>query len=380
MRILHCCLSCFYVDKYSYQENILPKVNLDHGHIVEIIASTETFTAGGTLGYVNPAQYQTAEGIKITRVPYAKWLPHFLMKKIRSYKGVYALIEKFEPDIIMFHGMAAFELLNVVKYVKKHSNVKLYVDAHEDYTNSGRNFISKYILHKMIYRSIIKKSSSHIDQILYISQETKEFLVDAYKAPENKMELFPLGGEVVPKEEKLRLRRAVRDGLKISEDTLLIMHSGKLDTLKKTDSLIEAVNQIPSEKILLLIAGSLPQANEQLWEMIQNNSKVKWLGWLNAEELRKYLCACDVYAQPGSQSITANNATCCGAPVLLYPQKSYLALFQDNVLWVKDTEDIYNALYKLIQEPMLKNRLSDASYRLANKMFDYESLALRIEK
>ena len=42
MRILHLCLSCFYIDGYNYQENILPRINHEDGHDVRILASTET--------------------------------------------------------------------------------------------------------------------------------------------------------------------------------------------------------------------------------------------------------------------------------------------------------------------------------------------------
>ena len=43
MKILHLMLACFYIDKYSYQENYLPKYHKKQGHDVEIIASLFTF-------------------------------------------------------------------------------------------------------------------------------------------------------------------------------------------------------------------------------------------------------------------------------------------------------------------------------------------------
>lgn len=380
MKILHCCLSNFYIDGYSYQENLLPKMNLAHGHDVEIIASTEIFGKEGTIEYTQPSEYYTENGIKITRVPYRKGIPRMVAHKLRSYKGVYELICNFNPDIIMFHGLPAYELLNIAKYKKKNPNVKLYVDSHGDHNNSARNFISKYVLHRLFYRHIIKKSLPYINKILYLTEEVKDFVMEEYRVTKEMLEYYPLGGEVVSKIEKNNLKKIVQDELGIDDDTLLIMHSGKLDKLKKTDVLIDGINKISSDKVMLLIAGTIPPENKELWNIIESSEKVKWLGWINAIEMKKYLCAADLYAQPGSQSVTAQNAICCGTPVMLYPHKSYQILCQDNALWVKNSEDIYNLVCRILEEPLMLKRLGQASIELAQKVLDYNVLAERIEK
>ncbi len=380
MKILHCCLSCFYIDNYSYQENLLPIINMKHGHEVSIIASTETFTREGKLGYVSPAEYNSAEGIKITRVPYRKILPGVVMKKIRSYKGVYSLISSFSPDIIMFHGIPAYELITVVKYIKEHPNVKLYVDSHEDFNNSATNFVSKFLLHELFYRKVIKRCLPYINKIFYITAETKEFISKEYRIPENMMEFYPLGGEIILADERLEWRRKIRKELGIDDATIVLMHSGKLDVLKRTDVIIEGLNKVQSDKVLLLIAGTVPPENARLKQIINGSKKTKWLGWLNAEELRHYLCASDIYIQPGGQSATAQNAMCCGLPVMLYPHKSYVALCRENVMWVKDEADIYKAISELLEKPHLLRKLGDASVQLAESVLDYNVLASKIEK
>ena len=37
MKIIHCCLAAFYIDNFSYQENILPKIHKLQGNDVFII-------------------------------------------------------------------------------------------------------------------------------------------------------------------------------------------------------------------------------------------------------------------------------------------------------------------------------------------------------
>lgn len=106
MKILHLCLSNYYIDGYGYQENYLPYFNKEDGHQVKIIASTETFIDNNHLGYLEPAVYQTEGGISIERLAYKKYLPHKIMTKIRSYQNLYERMEDFKPDVILCHGMA----------------------------------------------------------------------------------------------------------------------------------------------------------------------------------------------------------------------------------------------------------------------------------
>ena len=64
--------------------------------------------------------------------------------------GCYKLIEEFEPAVILFHGCASNEVVTAAKYAADHPAVLLYVDSHEDFSNSAR-FCVKYILHRLFY-------------------------------------------------------------------------------------------------------------------------------------------------------------------------------------------------------------------------------------
>ena len=88
MKILHCCLACFYIDNYSYQENILPKFHKIQGNDVKILASTETYIDNKVLGNTVSGSYFNEDGIEVTRINYSKYLPLFLAKKIRKYIDV----------------------------------------------------------------------------------------------------------------------------------------------------------------------------------------------------------------------------------------------------------------------------------------------------
>lgn len=379
MRILHCCLSNFYIDNYNYQENVLPRFNKADGHDVLIMASTETILNNRNLSYVEPSEYINNDGIKVIRIPYRTFLPKIFMIKLRSYKGVLKHIDEFKPDIILFHGTAAYEIMNLAKYKKNHTNVKFFVDSHEDFNNSARNFLSKQILHRCLYKSFIHKALLWIDKILYISLESYDFLHNFYKIPNDKLEFYPLGGTIYEGVEYQKRREKIRIELQLGENDILIVHSGKMNRNKRTPELLHAFKKVQSNKIRLILIGDIPDDMQGIiYPLIENDTRIKFIGWKSSDVLHDYLCAADLYAQPGSQSATMQNAICCGCPVMLYPYKSHEIYVKDNGFFVKTVEDMAEVFNTIKSKPDILKNMQEASLNVAREILDYRKLAARL--
>lgn len=379
MKILHLMLSNFYIEDYNYQENALPRQNALDGHEVRIIASTETFVDNQNLGYVTPCSYINKDGIEVRRIPYSRWLPHFAMKKIRSYPGVYEMIGEFAPDVILFHGIPAWELLTVVNYKRAHPDIHLFVDSHEDQYGSALNLISKWVLHNLIYRLIILSAKSVVDKFLYITYETKDFVMKMYGIPEDKLEFYPLGGTMFDPEELLRKRNATRSELGMSEENILFVHTGKMDALKRTEEIVRAFSSVNNERMRLVLVGSMtPDVNMKLAPLIKNDPRVSAIGWKQSGELLNYLCACDMYLQPGSQSATLQNALCACAPVMIYPLKSHIPYLKDNGYFVETLEDMKACFKDISACPAKLKMMSKNSEKIARELLDYRKLAARL--
>src|SRR5665648_38300 len=102
MKILHLCLASFYIDNYSYQENLLPKYHKKSGQDVEIVASLVSFDKNGEPSLLeNSNTYSNEFGIPVTRLEYKKTL---FSKKLRRYTGTYEFLVKSKADIIFIHG------------------------------------------------------------------------------------------------------------------------------------------------------------------------------------------------------------------------------------------------------------------------------------
>ena len=193
MKVLHCCLAAFYIDRYGYQENILPKIHKADGHKVEILASTENYIDKRKLGYVKPGSYMNENGIKVTRLSYINFLIHFFSKKIRLYNGLYDAIDNFKPDVIFLHDIQFLGILDVIKYKKNNPEVRIVADGHTDYINSAKNFLSKNFLHGIFYKKIIGIAEPYIEKFYATLPIRKSFMVNMYKIPENKISLLPFG-------------------------------------------------------------------------------------------------------------------------------------------------------------------------------------------
>jgi len=381
MRILHLCLSCFYIDNFAYQENILPKYNKNDGHDVKIITSTETYGEDRTLEYVEPSEYTNEDGIVVVRLPYRRFLPHKIMRKLRMYQGVYGEIEKFAPDVILFHGLCAGELLTVVKYKKAFPGVKLYVDSHEDAKNSARSFLSKELLHRQFYRRIIKKSLQYFEKVLYVTPETKLFDMAMYSIPELLLEFFPLGGSILDDSSYSLYRKQKRKELGLGENDIMVLQAGKLEPRKKVlYGIKEFVRAAPSSNLKLFLIGSVDESiRDEFFALVGENANIKYLGWKEHEELMQFLCAADVYLQPGSQSAIMQSSLCMRCAVILDDVLSHEPYVQGNgwlINGLHPLEDIFRKL-SLMSKDELRIK-SDKSFAVARELLDYKELAQRL--
>lgn len=376
MKILHCCLSCFYVDNFKYQENMLPKQNALDGHTVKIVASTEVFK-DGKLGYTSVGKYLNEDGIEVTRVSYRKFLPFFVMKKLRFYKGVYRILENFKPDVIFFHGTAAGELLTIAQYIKKHRNVKLYIDSHEDFGNTARTRISKFI-YKYIHGFFLKKALPYTCKLFYIGIESKEYLEKMYHIKENTLEWYPLGGIIYDDGTYYEIRNSIRRELGILDNEILFMHSGKMNRDKKTIELLKAFSAIKNKNFRLIIIGVfVDDVKTKAETYIKADERISYIGWKSGEELMAYLCAADVYLQPGTASSTLQTAVCCRCGVVYYPYLGYSYL-KESGFRVKKCEDIRKVFEKISEEPEIIEKMKENSEYVSKNILDYKKLAEKI--
>lgn len=378
MKIMHLCVSCFYIDDYRYQENELVREHVATGHDVLVVASTETYLDNLTLGYTVPGDYMGSDGARVIRLPYGGFGPFFLRKKLRMHDRLAEILKDFCPDVIVFHGLCGWELRTAAKYKRENPSVKLYVDSHEDANNSAVGKLSK-LLHKFYYRPLIRSALPYIDKVLCISLETIDFCQKQYGISQGDMEFFPLGGHIADDASYLALRRENRAALNVDDRNVVFIQSGKFDTKKKLVQSVRAFSKTKSDAFRFLIVGQLHESiAEQVNQVAQQDPRIIFLGWKTADELYGLLCAADVYVQPGSQSATMQMSLCARRPVIIADVPSHVPFVDGNGWKVNSEADLIDVFATIESSPDILATFSKRSFEIASNLLDYRRMAKRL--
>lgn len=378
MNILHIGLLSHFTEGMFYQDNVLSDMNAKDGNNVTFITDTNCYIEG-KLTKVHEEDQVLTNGVRLIRVNYDKILNKFVTDKIQKVTKLRALLEEIQPDTILYHGVCGYELMDVAQYVKEHPNVLFYADSHEDFNNTARTRIAK-LCYKYIHGYFLKKSIRYIRKIFYLTKETKEYLVDMYRIPDQLLEYYPLGGIIVSSEEQAERRQELISKYNLPNDAIILAHSGKMATEKRTAELIKAFKASASKNMILLIMGVFPEENkEQMLQEIASNERIIYLGWKNSSEMMEILPGCDLYCQPGTQSATLQMAMCCGCAMMVYPYVSHKDLLgSKGCIYVENEKDMESCIGNIKDGRINLKDIRDVSYRIAQKKLDYKMLARRI--
>ena len=383
MKIIHVCLSQFYIDNYSYQENILPKMHKKQGHEVLILASTETYIDGMHLGYMEPSIYVNEYGIPVHRIPYSTIIPKKLVRKLRIYPSVYQEIKQFAPEIIFLHGIQFVSIKQVAKYAKYHPEVKIIADGHADFVNSARTFISYHLLHRLIYKTCAHLILPYVIKFYGTLPIRVEFFQKVYDIPAEKVDYMPLGvdDDMVEKHESAAEMIATKKKFGFSPNDFIIVTGGKIDFNKKqTLLLMEAVNEISSQNVKLLVFGSVAADLKEQFNALCSN-KVKYAGWATVDESYEYFSIADLVIFPGTHSVYWEQAAGLGKPLVVrYWEGITHVDLGGNVLFLYDNSksELICIINKLIENKNDFEEMKRCAIEKGKTFFSYRNIAARI--
>lgn len=382
MKVVHLCLGSFYPDNYSYQENMLPKFHKELGYDVEVIASTQSFDENGKTCYLSKiGSYRNEYGIKVTRLPYKD--NNKIWHKLKRYKGTYRAIEKADPDILFVHGGQFMDIDEVVRYLKEHPNVTTYVDNHADFSNSATNWVSRNILHKVIWKHYEHMIEPYTKKFYGVLPVRVDFLVDIYKLPKEKCELLVMGAddELVEKAKKSGAKEKIRDKYHIASDDFLVMTGGKIDQWKtQTLLLMEAVHRIQNPKVKLIVFGSVTQELMNRVKALADGEKVQYIGWVQSKDTYDYFEAADLMVFPGRHSVMWEQATGQGKPMLVkdWPGTHHVDLGGNVEFLTQDSADeIQQKIEELVANPDKYQKMKKIAEEKGMKTFSYRDIAKR---
>ena len=386
-KIIHIIIAAAYKEGFGYQENILPYKHKEQGLDV-LIVSYDRFNYYSQKGidsfpyeYINLNEVRTIiiekNNSLLRRIPY-------LGSFSNRTKGLRNLLVNERPDIIFVHGVIAPDHIEVVKYVRKHSNVKLFVDNHNDcYNIPHANFWDNFIVH-YYGKYVAKRLASQSEVMWGVTPWRVEFLNKVYGVPEKKIGLLEMGGD----ENKIdwarheEIRAKIREQYHIPQNSFLIITGGKRNKTKNIHILIDACKSFPEAiRPYLLIFGKTEKDMEPYFNLLEKSERIIYIGWIPSDDVYPLFLASNLAVFPGTHSVLWEQACASGLPCVFKDWDGGFAHVDvgGNCILIKEPtkESIYNTLSSIIENKDKYNHMKEIAETKARIHFSYCEIAKR---
>jgi 1,2-diacylglycerol 3-alpha-glucosyltransferase len=374
----------FFDPNLQYQENLLLQYYRKANHEVLLLTSTYEsifdFYQDRHDSKLPRKEFQTF-GATVIRLPYS----YNIFNRLRKLQDITGILNPFRPDIIFLHDIS-LNVHEAIAYKKRNPKCSIIMDFHADYSNSGKNWISLKILHGLLRNYLfLRTARKYLDKIFPVVPQSELFLKEVYGVEAHEMELLPLGVDV-DLGNAVRQKcagKVLRSKLGIPENDFVVITGGKLNQLKKTDLLIDAVLSLNSDRIHLIIIGK-PESDDfkmKLDCIIGTSSFIHQVGWLDKQSIYEHLDSADIAVFPASQSVLWQQSISMGLPLVVGntggQSIGYLNKYKNIIeLSVEDinTETLMFHIKNLSENPDLCETMRCDAFRITDEMLDWNKL------
>lgn len=376
-----------YDEKLQYQENLLTKYYQKNGHSVTVVAATfdDAFAYYADAYDPKAPRREYMDGAtKVIKLPYSL----NLLNKLRRFAGVAEILAEEKPDLIFVHDIH-LNILEAAQYKRRNPGCRVIMDYHADYTNSAKNWLSLNILHKVIRKSILYRAKSQLDAIYPVVPISAVFLNEVYGIPHSEMSLLPLGADT-DLAHAVRQRgegKRIRERLSIPPDAVVAFTGGKLDPLKETHVLFQAINELTDSRVHLLVVGETrgnPDYAARLEKLSAANPRIHRVGWVDGAEVYDYMDASDLAVFPASQSVLWQQALSMGLPLIVGEgttvggqDPSYMNLYDNVVILPRDQitpTHIAHHIRTMVEDSDLLRRRQEGALQTTEDLLNYDKL------
>ena len=384
-KVVNICLYGPVTDGWSYQDNLLPKYQKENGNDVTVITSKWIWNSDGKLVKTDEQDYYNEYGIHTIRLDIKG--DKALTSKFKRFHGLYSQLEKEKPDIIFVHCFQFLDIDEVIRYAKKHVDVIIYVDNHCDFSNSATNWISKNILHKIVWKSKAKRLNPYVKKFYGVVPARVDFLAEMYDLPREKIELLEMGAD----DEKVQIAADknkisnLRKKYAIKDSDFLIVTGGKIDQAKQqTLLLMEAVKELSHKfPVKLIVFGSVSNELKDKVNKLSDGTIVNYIGWIQPDDSYDFFSAADLVVFPGRHSVFWEQVVGIGKPLVVkyWDGTTHVQVNGNAEFLMKDSaEEIKNKISGILDNNKYKykyNQMLVAATGKAKQRFSYREIALR---
>ncbi|MCT2534636.1 glycosyltransferase family 4 protein [Aquibacillus koreensis] len=366
MKIVH--IQQYFNEKMGYQENIFPYYQKKLGHDVVLITSTRSNGFNNDPRVKKEGEF-IENGFKVKRINiFNEFKDRFVV-----FKKLYEYLEAEKPDYIYHHGVNSPSLRTASIYKKNNPNVFLAVDNHSDLNIAARNKLWKVFYYNLLWKNIIAKYDKYIDLYFGVTPARCVFLEEELGINREKIRLLPIGADVDNVKASIS-KKEFLEKYNIDRNCLLITHGGKITPEKQNDRIIEAFLRLKDRNVRLIIFGLIKDKRVQ--ELIKNDDRIIFLGWLNREDTLTVLKYSDVGIWNTQHTTLLEDCVAVGLPMILRYYGSTCHLIDDTGLFLYDgsIREIQDKLQLIINNDNILNQFKDKAHNIRD-LLSYENIA-----
>lgn len=383
MKIVHVILAASYREGFGYQENLLARKHKELGYDVSIITCDRYKTyrnltpdERGIKRYVSPY------GINVTVLPdnnnCLRRIPWFGMCFYKT-KHLYSEIEQEKPDIIFAHGIQLADHEDIVRYKRKHSDVKVYIDNHNDYYNGPVNTMKEKFQRRVLGKTFVRDIARVSEKVWGVTPWRIDYLYDVYGLDSRNVDLLVMGGdeELIHRECRPEIRKKFITEHNMPEDSFIVITGGKIDKPKNTHLLIEAIERIDNPHLYLVVFGEYSHDMEHLKENKQ--PRIVNLGWIKADDVYDLFVLSDLAVFPGTHSVLWEQACASGIPGIFKDWDGGFAHVDvgGNCILLKEVtaKTLKQQIEYILDNPSVYEKMKSVAESVAMKEFSYKEIA-----
>ncbi|HFQ5034202.1 glycosyltransferase family 4 protein [Vibrio vulnificus] len=311
---------------------------------------------------------------------YIPWVQRFLhfsfsfcsARKIRKFNGVVIGLSSFMEEIILSKSS------DKQIYIVDHGSLHLEAERKELLPEIKKygfkpfgNWQHQWMIEKM------QREFESADYIFCCSHLAKDTLVE-YGVKKEKIVVNQLGVDLrsfyIDKE--LRLSK--------QNENFRFLHVSNMSPLKGLHYLIDAFCNIESDSAELWLVGPLP-SESILKTKIFSNERIKYLGYMNEDELVNIYNKCDLFVHPSladGWAMTVLQAMASGLPVIVSDMTGSKEIVKDDFNgWIvpsKDVERLTALMENAINDRVHLLELGDNAAFTVAKGFDWSDYGVRL--
>ncbi len=357
MKILMLCE--FFNETLEFQENALADHYAARGH--EVLVLTSTFE--DVFDYYNdrhdpkaPPRDYVHNGYRIVKLKYA----YNLLNRLRAYTPIKGYVDEFQPDLIYIHDIMP-NIPECLAYAKAHPETKLILDYHCDYSNSGKNWVSINVLHRVLRKHFLDMARPHLEKIYPVVPASVTFLREVYGVPDSEMEILPLGSDLdhARQVQNDGLGAAKRRELGIPTDAFTVFTGGKLTPNRKTEHLLQALTDMDDPDVHVIIVGKGdPEYEAKLREAASAVAdRAHFVGWQDKDGMYRHMAACDVAVFPAAQSVIWQQCIGLDLPLILCDRSEITGMHPQTVDYINRHDNIIVMDWQPSLAPQIREHL-----------------------